>query len=54
MKRRLAVALLATTALTAPTEAKAGPVVPMSSLSDFGIQPKTFTKYYLCYPKEVG
>ncbi|WP_370281569.1 phage tail protein [Pseudooceanicola sp.] len=31
MKRRLAVALLATTALTAPTEAKAGPVVPFLS-----------------------
>ncbi|MEM6397090.1 MAG: HD domain-containing protein [Bacteroidota bacterium] len=33
---------------------KAGKVVPMSQLSDFGIRPKTFTKYFLCYPKEIG
>ncbi len=29
-------------------------VVPMSSISDFGISPQTFTKYFLCYPKEVS
>ena len=33
---------------------KAGPVVPMSQVWDFSIQPKTYTKYFLCYPKEVG
>ncbi|MEM6771817.1 MAG: HD domain-containing protein [Bacteroidota bacterium] len=32
---------------------KKGTVVPMSKISDFGIPPKTFTKYFLCYPKEV-
>ncbi|MEL7375417.1 MAG: HD domain-containing protein [Bacteroidota bacterium] len=32
---------------------KAGSVVPMSQLSDFGIRPKTFTKHFLCYPKEI-
>lgn len=30
---------------------KKGEVVPMSQLSDFGIEPKTYTKYFLCYPK---
>lgn len=30
---------------------KKGEVLPMSKVSDFGIEPKTFTKYYLCYPK---
>ncbi|PHI19018.1 phosphohydrolase [Lewinellaceae bacterium SD302] len=30
---------------------KKGEVVPMSQISDFGIEPKTFTKYFLCYPK---
>ncbi len=29
-------------------------VVPMSSISDFGISPQTFTKYFICYPKEVS
>ncbi len=29
-------------------------VVPMSQISDFGIEPRTFTKYFLCYPKEVS
>jgi HD superfamily phosphohydrolase len=29
-------------------------VVPMSTISDFGITPKVFTKYFLCYPKEVS
>ena len=28
-------------------------VVPMSHLSDFGIEPRTFTKYFVCYPKEI-
>lgn len=30
---------------------KKGEVLPMSQLSDFGIEPRTFKKYYLCYPK---
>lgn len=30
---------------------KKGAVVPMSKVSDFGIAPRTFTKYYMCYPK---
>jgi hypothetical protein len=34
--------------------AKDGKVVPMSQISDFGIEPRTFRKYFLCYPKEVG
>lgn len=33
---------------------KAGDVVPMSQISDFGIEPRTFRKYFVCYPKEVG
>lgn len=33
--------------------AKNGDVVPMSQISDFGIAPRTFRKYFLCYPKEV-
>ena len=33
---------------------KGNEVVPMSSISDFGLLPRTFTKYFLCYPKEVG
>jgi HD superfamily phosphohydrolase len=28
-------------------------VVPMSQLSDFAIEPRTFTKYFVCYPKEI-
>ena len=28
-------------------------VVPMSRVSDFGITPRVFVKYFLCYPKEV-
>ncbi len=32
---------------------KKGVVVPMSKISDFGIPPRTFTKHFLCYPKEV-
>ena len=31
-----------------------GKVVPMSEISDFGITPRTFRKYFLCYPKEVA
>jgi hypothetical protein len=30
---------------------KGGEVVPMSQISDFGIEPRTFTKHFLCYPK---
>ena len=30
---------------------KGDTVVPMSSVSDFGITPRTFTKYFICYPK---
>ncbi|THH36438.1 HD domain-containing protein [Neolewinella litorea] len=33
---------------------KEGTVVPMSSISDFGIAPRSFTKYFLCYPKEAS
>jgi HD superfamily phosphohydrolase len=33
---------------------KEGEVVPMSGISDFGIAPRTFRKYFLCYPKEAG
>ncbi|MFK8164642.1 MAG: HD domain-containing protein [Lewinella sp.] len=33
---------------------KTGDVVPMSQISDFGIEPRTFRKYFVCYPKEVG
>jgi HD superfamily phosphohydrolase len=33
---------------------KSGEVVPMSQISDFGIEPRTFRKYFVCYPKEVG
>ncbi|MEZ4993104.1 MAG: phosphohydrolase, partial [Saprospiraceae bacterium] len=32
---------------------KSGEVKPMSLISDHGIQPKIFTKHYLCYPKDV-
>ncbi|PPK84534.1 hypothetical protein CLV84_3694 [Neolewinella xylanilytica] len=28
-------------------------VVPMSSISDFAIAPRSYTKFFLCYPKEV-
>lgn len=28
-------------------------VVPMSQVSDFGITPRVFTKWFVCYPKEV-
>ena len=28
-------------------------VVPMSMVSDFGIAPRTFTKHFVCYPKEL-
>jgi hypothetical protein len=30
---------------------KDGTVLPMSQLSDFGLQTRLVTKYYLCYPK---
>ena len=33
---------------------KSGGVVPMSKISTFGLAPRTFTKYFLCYPKEVS
>ena len=33
---------------------KHGEVVPMSQISDFGLMPRTFRKYFLCYPKEVA
>ncbi len=33
---------------------KDGRVLPMSQLADHGIQPRTYTKYYLGYPKEIG
>jgi len=29
-------------------------VVPMSAISDFGLQSKNITKYYLCYPKNIS
>ena len=29
-------------------------VVPMSNISDFAIAPRSYTKYFLCYPKEVS
>ena len=32
---------------------KKGDVVPMSRISDFGIAPRTYTKYFVCYPKEI-
>lgn len=32
---------------------KGGQIVPMSEISDFGIQTKNITKYYLCYPKNI-
>ncbi len=32
---------------------KTGKVVPMSQLSSFSIAPRTFRKYFLCYPKEI-
>ena len=32
---------------------KSGDVVPMSTVSDFGIAPRTFRKWFLCYPKEI-
>ncbi len=33
---------------------KSGAVVPMSKISDFGIAPRTFRKYFVCYPKEIS
>ena len=30
-----------------------GEVCPMSQVSDFGIEAKTFRKYFVCYPKEA-
>ena len=33
---------------------KNGEVVPMSQVSDFGLAPRTFRKYFLCYPKEIS
>ena len=30
---------------------KSGEVVPMSQVTDFGLQTRQFVKYYLCYPK---
>ena len=32
---------------------RGGKVVPMSEISDFGLQSKNITKYYLCYPKNI-
>lgn len=32
---------------------KQGEVVPMSGISDFAIAPRTFTKHFVCYPKEI-
>jgi HD superfamily phosphohydrolase len=32
---------------------KEGTVAPMSKISDFGIAPRTFRKYFVCYPKEI-
>lgn len=32
---------------------KGGKVTPMSEISDFGLQSKNITKYYLCYPKNI-
>jgi len=32
---------------------KKGEVVPMSKISDFGIEPRTYTKHFVCYPKEI-
>ena len=32
---------------------KHGEVVPMSQISDFAIAPRTFTKHFVCYPKEI-
>lgn len=33
---------------------KSGQVLPLSEVSGHGIQPRIFTKYYLCYPKHLG
>ncbi|NJC27930.1 hypothetical protein GGR27_003449 [Lewinella antarctica] len=33
---------------------KNGEVVPMSKISTFGLAPRTFTKYFLSYPKEIS
>ncbi len=33
---------------------KGGKVIPMSEISDFGLQSKNITKYYLCYPKNIA
>ena len=33
---------------------KGNEVVPMSAISDFAIAPRSYTKYFLCYPKEVS
>ena len=32
---------------------KSGEVAPMSTVSDFGLAPRTFRKWFLCYPKEI-
>jgi HD superfamily phosphohydrolase len=32
---------------------KDGTVKPMSESTDYGLQPKMITKYYLCYPKNI-
>lgn len=32
---------------------KGGKVLPMSEISDFSLQSKNITKYYLCYPKNI-
>ena len=32
---------------------KKGKVVPMSQISDFAVPPRTFTKHFVCYPKEI-
>ncbi|WP_116108754.1 HD domain-containing protein [Lewinella sp. IMCC34191] len=33
---------------------KYGEVVPMSTISDFAIAPRSYTKFFLCYPKEIA
>lgn len=32
---------------------KSGAIIPLSEVSDLGIQPRTVTKYYLCSPKSL-
>ena len=33
---------------------KDGTVKPMSESTDYGLQSKMITKYYLCYPKNIS